>query len=43
MKQSAVDKLVRVVVLVRWKQFAQHFPLDIRAGSQVIGEAWRNF
>ena len=38
-KKLAGDELIRVVVLVRRKQFTQQFAVDVRECSQVIGNA----
>ena len=39
MKHFVGGKLVRVVVLVRWKQFTQALSVNVRKCSQVIGNA----
>ena len=36
----ADGKFVRVVKIVRWEQFTQQLPVDIRKCSQVIRKAW---
>ena len=42
-KKLTGNKLFRVVVLVRWKQFTQEFSVDVRDCSQIIGETRRDF
>jgi len=41
MKYLAAIELVRVVVLVRWEEFAQKSAIDIKKGRQVKREARR--
>ena len=41
MVKLAGDKLVRVVVLVRWKQVTGTFSVNVRECSEVKGETWR--
>ena len=43
MNKLAGEEIVRVVVLVRWEQFAEQFSVYVRGRSHVIGKTCRNF
>jgi len=42
-EKHAWNKLIRVVVLVRWEQFTQKFAVEVRECSQVEGKTRRGF